>query len=88
VHRNRLLGVLNLSNKRNGQPFDETDLDRAMMASAVLSLAMSQREAVQQQRQPGGVPAVEDPPVTGSAPAAPAPRSTEALERPPFEMHG
>jgi signal transduction protein with GAF and PtsI domain len=50
IHRNRLLGVLNLSNKRNGQPFDETDLDRAMMASAVLSLAMSQREAAQRER--------------------------------------
>ena len=40
IHQNRLLGVLNLSNKRDGRPFDETDLDRAMMASAVLSLAM------------------------------------------------
>ena len=44
VHRDRVLGVLNLSNKRDGRSFDETDLDRAMMASAVLSLAMSARE--------------------------------------------
>jgi putative methionine-R-sulfoxide reductase with GAF domain len=43
VHQSRLLGVLNLSNKRNGKPFDETDLDRAMMASAVLSMAMGAR---------------------------------------------
>ena len=43
IHQNRLLGVLNLSNKRNGKPFDETDLDRAMMASAVLSMAMGAR---------------------------------------------
>jgi len=44
VHRDRVLGVLNLSNKRDGRSFDETDLDRALMASAVLSLAMSARE--------------------------------------------
>jgi len=43
IHQNRLLGVLNLSNKRDGRPFDETDLDRAMMASAVLSMAMGAR---------------------------------------------
>jgi transcriptional regulator with GAF, ATPase, and Fis domain len=43
IHQSRLLGVLNLSNKRNGKPFDETDLDRAMMASAVLSMAMGAR---------------------------------------------
>jgi len=43
IHQSRLLGVLNLSNKRNGKPFDETDLDRAMMASAVLSMAMGTR---------------------------------------------
>jgi hypothetical protein len=55
--------VLNLSNKRNGQPFDETDLDRAMMASAVLSLAMNQREETHQHRH--AVATVElDPPVT------------------------
>ena len=43
IHQSRLLGVLNLSNKRNGKAFDETDLDRAMMASAVLSMAMGTR---------------------------------------------
>ena len=43
IHQNRLLGVLNLSNKRDGRPFDETDLDRAMMAGAVLSLSMGSR---------------------------------------------
>lgn len=45
VHKNRLLGVLNLSNKRDGRAFDETDLDRAMMAGAVLSMAIGVREA-------------------------------------------
>lgn len=44
VHRNRVLGVLNLSNKRDGRAFDETDLDRALMASAVLSMAIGVRE--------------------------------------------
>ncbi len=65
VHKNRLLGVLNLSNKRGGQAFDETDLDRAMMASAVLSLALGTREAAQ-----GGEPDVavgtNDTPATES----------------------
>src|SRR4029077_14360906 len=45
VHQNRLLGVLNLSIKRNGKPFDEMDLDRAMMASAALSMAMGGRSS-------------------------------------------
>jgi transcriptional regulator with GAF, ATPase, and Fis domain len=45
IHQSRLLGVLNLSNKRNGKPFDEIDLDRAMMASAVLSMAMGARSS-------------------------------------------
>ena len=44
LHRDRVLGVLNLSNKREGRSFDETDLDRALMAGAVLSLAMGARE--------------------------------------------
>ncbi len=88
VHQNRLLGVLNLSNKRNGQPFDETDLDRAMMASAVLSLAMSEREESQQHRHAAAT-AVLDPPVIPQAPAAaPGLRSTEQRELPPFEMRG
>ncbi len=65
VHRNRLLGVLNLSNKRNGLPFDETDLDRAMMASAVLSLAMSQREATNGGHEGGTATLEDDPPLTG-----------------------
>jgi signal transduction protein with GAF and PtsI domain len=44
LHRDRVLGVLNLSNKREGRSFDEIDLDRALMAGAVLSLAMGARE--------------------------------------------
>ena len=89
VHRNRLLGVLNLSNKRNGQPFDETDLERAMMASAVLSLAMSQREEVRQNGHSALSHALmEDPPVTRSASVTVTPRASDATELPPFEMHG
>jgi len=88
VHQNRLLGVLNLSNKRNGQPFDETDLDRAMMASAVLSLAMSQREETKQSLFTAATD-VLDPPITPQAPPVPTGlRSTEQRELPPFEMRG
>ncbi len=86
VHRNRLLGVLNLSNKRNGQPFDETDLDRAMMASAVLSLAMSQREESEQLRREAAT-ALLDPPVVPQV-TQHGPVSTEQRELPPFEMRG
>ena len=87
VHRNRLLGVLNLSNKRNGQPFDETDLDRAMMASAVLSLAMSQREESEQHRHATAT-ALLDPPVAPQVTETTTPISTEQRELPPFEMRG
>jgi len=98
VHRNRLLGVLNLSNKRDGKPFDETDLDRAMMASAVLSLAMGVREAAPD-RVPGILadPAVtSDPPLTLHPPVdlqtpadrQAAPLSTERRDLQPFEMRG
>ena len=84
VHQNRLLGVLNLSNKRDGKAFDEMDLDRAMMASAVLSMAMGVREAVQSQyiSMASATTATPLPPVTVT------PRSLERRELPPFEMHG
>jgi transcriptional regulator with GAF, ATPase, and Fis domain len=86
VHKNRLLGVLILSNKRDGKAFDETDLDRAMMASAVLSMAMGVREAAQQQlanTTGHSATAVANPPRSGAAP-----RSSERRDLPPFEMHG
>ena len=96
VHRNRLLGVLNLSNKRDGKAFDETDLDRAMMASAVMSLAMGVRDGAQD---PAPVTmaqaAYTDPPVTLSEPVelespseAARPVSTEQRELNPFELRG
>jgi transcriptional regulator with GAF, ATPase, and Fis domain len=84
VHKNRLLGVLNLSNKRDGKPFDETDLERAMMASAVLSMAMGERESVYASARGGA--AMAEVPV--SAPSSSVPRSTERRDLPPFELRG
>ena len=89
VHKNRLLGVLNLSNKRDGKAFDETDLDRAMMASSVLSMAMGVREATfngSSTNAIAGVALAEPSTMTDDAPAAP--RSTEQRDLPPFEMRG
>ncbi len=96
VHRNRLLGVLNLSNKRDGKAFDETDLDRAMMASAVMSLAMGVRDGAQDPAPVTMAQAVyTDPPVTLSEPVelespseAARPVSTEQRELNPFELRG
>jgi transcriptional regulator with GAF, ATPase, and Fis domain len=86
VHRNRLLGVLNLSNKRDGKAFNETDLDRAMMASAVLSMAMGVREAAQ--AGPTRGTAVVDAEALVAAPSLVSPLSLEQRELPPFEMRG
>lgn len=46
VHGDRLIGVLNLSNKRDGEAFDELDLDRAMLTGSVIAIAMGTREQV------------------------------------------
>ena len=46
VLRDRLLGVLNLSNKRDGEAFNEMDLERAQFAGAVLSMALGSRTEV------------------------------------------
>jgi transcriptional regulator with GAF, ATPase, and Fis domain len=87
VHKNRLLGVLNLSNKRDGKPFNETDLDRAIMASAVLSMAMGERASAQGGLPVGTLAAPEaDELDVDDAPSAP--RSLEQRELPPFEMRG
>ncbi|TMQ68902.1 MAG: GAF domain-containing protein [Candidatus Eisenbacteria bacterium] len=45
THNNRLFGVLNLSNKRDGEPFEEIDLDRAMMAGALVAMSLGSRDA-------------------------------------------
>jgi GAF domain-containing protein len=44
VFNNRLMGVLNLSNKRNGESFEAVDLECAVMLSAVLALALAGQE--------------------------------------------
>lgn len=46
MHSNRLCGVLNLSNKRDGEPFDDIDLDRAMLAGSVLAMTLGGQEQV------------------------------------------
>lgn len=40
VHGRHLVGVLNLSNKRAGEPFSELDLERAELASHVLAMSL------------------------------------------------
>ncbi|HEY3215171.1 MAG TPA: GAF domain-containing protein [Candidatus Eisenbacteria bacterium] len=46
VYDNKLLGVLNLSNKRSGEPFDELDLDRGLLAGSVLATTVGARGMV------------------------------------------
>ena len=45
IHSNRLVGVFNLSNKRGGAPFNELDLDRAVLTGSVLAMTLSHRQA-------------------------------------------
>ena len=40
IHGDRMVGVLNLSNKQGGLPFDELDLDRAMLAGSLLAMTL------------------------------------------------
>jgi signal transduction protein with GAF and PtsI domain len=44
IYNGRLCGVLNLSNKRDGELFEEVDLDRATMAGALLAMMVGRRE--------------------------------------------
>jgi transcriptional regulator with GAF, ATPase, and Fis domain len=44
VHNDRLVGVLNLSNKRGGEPFDDQDLERALLAGALLAMTLGGQE--------------------------------------------
>jgi len=46
TYNNRVCGVLNLSNKRDGEAFDEFDLDRATMAGSVIAMTLGGQEAV------------------------------------------
>ena len=47
VHSNRVVGVLNLSNKTGGLPFDQIDLDRAMLAGSLLAMTLGADEVAQ-----------------------------------------
>jgi signal transduction protein with GAF and PtsI domain len=40
VHGDRVVGVLNLSNKTGGLPFDNLDLDRAMLTGSLLAMTL------------------------------------------------
>jgi signal transduction protein with GAF and PtsI domain len=44
IYNGRLCGVLNLSNKRDAELFEDVDLDRAMMAGALLAMMVGRRE--------------------------------------------
>jgi hypothetical protein len=46
VYNGRVAGVLNLSNKRNGEPFDDTDLDRAVLGAGVFAITLGANEIV------------------------------------------
>jgi GAF domain-containing protein len=46
VYDGRLMGVLNLSNKRDQQPFDESDLDRAILAAGIFAITLGSNDAV------------------------------------------
>jgi hypothetical protein len=46
TYNDRVCGVLNLSNKRDGEPFDEFDLDRAVMAGSIIAMTIGGHDAV------------------------------------------
>ncbi len=46
THNNQLCGVLNLSNKRDGEAFDDFDLDRAMLAGSIIAMTLGGQEQV------------------------------------------
>jgi signal transduction protein with GAF and PtsI domain len=45
THRGQTMGVLNLSNKSAGLPFDELDLDRAVVVGSLLGLTIASEKA-------------------------------------------
>lgn len=45
VHNNRLFGVLNLSNKKGGEAFEEYDFDRAVIAGSLLAITLGHQES-------------------------------------------
>lgn len=44
IHGDRVVGVLNLSNKAAGLPFDQLDLDRATLAASLLAMTLGAAE--------------------------------------------
>ena len=44
VYSNRVYGVLNLSNKNDGEPFDDQDLERAQMVATLIAMNISLAE--------------------------------------------
>jgi transcriptional regulator with GAF, ATPase, and Fis domain len=46
TYNDQACGVLNLSNKRDGEAFDEFDLDRAMLAGSIIAMSMGGQEQV------------------------------------------
>ncbi len=46
TYNDRVCGVLNLSNKRDGEVFDEFDLDRAMLAGSIIAMTLGGQEQV------------------------------------------
>jgi transcriptional regulator with GAF, ATPase, and Fis domain len=46
LYDGELTGVLSLSNKREGEPFEDIDLDRAVMAGAVLAVVYAESRAL------------------------------------------
>ena len=47
VNGNRVVGVLNLSNKTGGLPFEQLDLDRAMLTGSLLAMSLGADEVAQ-----------------------------------------
>ena len=45
VYNNRVWGVLNLSNRREGQAFTELDLDRAQLVASVVAVVLGSQES-------------------------------------------
>jgi signal transduction protein with GAF and PtsI domain len=44
IYNGRLCGVMNLSNKRDGEVFEDVDLDRATMAGSIIAMTLGQHE--------------------------------------------
>ena len=50
IHGDRVVGVLNLSNKAAGLPFDQLDLDRAMLTGSLLAMTLGAQDAAERSK--------------------------------------